>query len=215
MTRFDDLDDAAILALTDEEIQYYIDLACAEDGAPLLPPDPGAKPAPPTPEHDVTAYEVGGFLFASMHDAQDVANLVNDLTRVRSDYAPGGSYREHVINPEPSAVTVTSVRAFSPTAWNAQRAEVLKATAAVETWQKNRDEFDKVAKRRGEVAEWIVNRLAEVREAAYQRDRYVAELARYVTLAQGDEAIARTFLLKAHPEAAEYLPAMETAVAGG
>lgn len=207
LQRFDTMSDAELVALTDEQIALYMDLACAEAGVPLMPPDPG--PAPPEPERkqDVTHWVVGGFAFRNAEDAAAVANLVNGLPRLKADYARGGSYRDRISKSDDAVVTVEQERLYSPNAWDDQRAQVIERQAALEQHERLVSEWVNASEQRAKTAGFVHDRIADARVRESARERYQAEMERYKTLANGDEHVAYRFLIAAHPDAHEFVPA--------
>lgn len=206
LRRFDDLSESEILALSDEQVRYYMDLECAEAGAPLLPPDPGYAPEKQSYPKDREHFAVGGILFQNAADAQRVLELVNTLPRYKSDYARGGAYYEHIITAKDEPEVMGSGRDYSPEAWEGVRADVVAQNQAKTRWDEAKAEYDKAVEERDKACAWVMSRVEEVRENERKRQQYSAELARYTELAKGDEDMARDFLLRAKPEAAEYLP---------
>lgn len=206
MKTFDELATEEILALTDSEIERYINLECARSGVPLLPPEPGPGPEKPTTEKDVTLYAVGSFEFREQEAALRIADAINAERPVATKYASGPSY-QRIIDGPADAASVTANTYYSCERWAEVGSELLAYEEAHRRWEAERDEYTKAVKARDGAAEWIWNRIGEVREEERQRRRTVALLERYVELADGDEAVARKFLLDVEPEAAKYLPA--------
>lgn len=205
MKTFDELTDAEVLALTDAEIERYIDLECARAGVPLLPPEPGPEPEKPQADKDVTLYEVGGHSFREQEQALRVAAAINSEHPVETKYASGPGYQRIVGGPADEA-TVTTSSYFSRERWDAVGAELIAYEEAKQQWERERDEYRKAVSRRNSTVEWVVDRISTVREGERQRERYANLYLRYLGLADGDEVVARKFLLDAEPEAAKYLP---------
>ena len=53
MKRYNEMTDAELLELTNEQIATLIDYECALDGVPMLPPDPGPAPPDDVPPPDI------------------------------------------------------------------------------------------------------------------------------------------------------------------
>jgi hypothetical protein len=211
MRAFEDLSHEEILGLGEGEIERYCNLACAQEGAPLLPPEPGEKPEKPTHEPDVEVYEAGGEYLRSQEAALAVADAINKGGPLSWDYAPGGDYNQRRIKgAKDDARTVKGARFYSVAKWEEIKGEMLAYSEAKKRWEEEKKEYDEAVEARSRVTEWIWEKIAEVREAERQRERFAALLTRYLDLADGDEAVARKFLLDAHPEAEEFLPKEET-----
>ena len=214
MTRFDDLTDAEVLALTDEQIAYHVDRECAESGAGLLPPDPGLEPKRPEDMKDVTLYEVGstGLLFADKASALDVIDAIVNKVRFTGRHVSGPSYEQYAER-ENAEVEIRNKKMYSPSGWDAAKSLVLKYQADKKAWDAASTEYKKIADGRAAAAAWVYERISAVRDEQYQRERTATELARYIALADGDETIGRRFLLKAHPDWEKFLPEVAPQVA--
>lgn len=204
MRAFEDLSNEEILALTDEDIQRYCDLACAQEGAPLLPPEPGEKPVKPDHEPDVPVFSAGGEYFLSQEVALGVAEAINAGRPVTWDYA-GGWPHKRITGTKEYAEAVAASRFFSAAKWEEVKGEILAHEEAKTRWEKEKKEYDEAVKARSRVTEWIWDKISEVREAERQRERFTSLLTRYLDLADGDEVVARKFLFDAHPEARDFL----------
>lgn len=208
MKGFDRLTDAEILALTDDQIAYYMDLACAEEGAPLMPPDPGREPTKPAYQPDVTLHACGGFLFFDAETAARVADVVNGLRRAETKYVSGPRY-EKTAHIETDPVRLTTEKVYSPELWDQIKNEVNDYGERKQSWDARVKEHTEASKARDKVTAWIREKIEQVRDDDYQRERYTRELARYIELAEGDREMAVRFLFKAHPEAEKYLAMVE------
>ncbi len=213
MKRFDELSDAEVLALTDEQIAYYHDFACAEEGAPLMPPPVGPAPEVVEAQQDMKIYTVGGVSFATMEDASLVADAMNSCRRLTTEYARGGSYRDKVAKAVDAPESVTTESVYSQAMWDSVRQKVTAYNEAKAAWEKRRDDYSKAAELRSRVTAWISQCIESVRETDIERQRCEAEFARYVEIAQGDRAMARAFLIKARPEAAQFIAPVLTETA--
>lgn len=212
MKGFDRLTDAEILALTPDQITYYMDLACAEDGAPLMPPDPGTEPEKPAYQPDVTLHSCGGFLFFDAETAARVADVVNGVRRAETKYVHGPGYQKtaHVEN---DPVKIGNEKVYSPELWDRIKSEVNDYGERKKSWDSRVKEREEAARARDRVTSWIREKIEQVRDDDYQRQRYERELTRYIELAEGDRYMALRFLFKAHPEAEKYLPSADVMAA--
>lgn len=206
MKPFEELTDAEILALTEEQITYYIDRECAESGIALLPPEP---PTPPSGEHtadDLTTFEVEGLYFTDRADALRVMDLLNSIkTRGTRDYVRN-LYSRHRFTPARQPVDLTEFRMLS----DARAAKLGDAISEFERQreqhQKDRREYDRIERERGEVSDRIRKRRREARTAEDRKAEIGRLFDRYVDIAEGNRAIAAKFLAKAHSDARDMRP---------
>lgn len=209
MKRFSDLTDAEILALTEAEIAYHIDYECAEAGAGLLPPDPGPEPVKPEGMKDVSAFEVEGLVFTSREDALRVAEALEKCSRYELRYV-GNDWSQQVLVRESGPVEVKPVKHYSPNGWDAAKTIVRKYADEKKAWDERVSEMQRIIKERDSATEWVRNRIGEVRENEWRRQRVLADFERYVELAGGDRVIARRFLVKANPSAEQFIAPIAT-----
>lgn len=205
MTRFNDLTDAEVLALTEEQIAYHIDYECADSGAALLPPDPGPEPEKIKDMKDAAAFDVCGVLFTNREEALRVAEVLASCAIFETRYV-GNDWSQQVLVRVAESPEAKSVRYYTANGWEAAKALVSKYNAAKKAWDEAVSEYNRIVKERDSATEWIRNRVAEVRNEEWKRQRALNDYQRYVELADGDERIARRFMLKAQPDADKYLP---------
>jgi len=192
--------------LTDEQVQHYVDLACAIEGVPFLPPEP-TKPAAPAAEPDRAIYVVLGIDFADHLDAQRVADVLLDCEVLTRKYLPGAGYQHQTVERvDDTEITVGSARVFSREHWDRVRDEVQKYGQEEEEYQADMQEYREASARRSEASEAIYERISEVHEKHYRRQTLQAAYDRYLDLADGDAAVASRFLANAHHDAQDLLP---------
>lgn len=208
MKDFNELTEDEILALTQDDIERYIDLAAAENGVALLPPAPVA-PTPIDATFDVLAYEVGTFTFTNKGDALDVRDVVNKTkSRVRVTYA-GGEYSysgPKKVMADVESEEVTECRYLSENNAAQRAGAIADAEAAKTGYVKARADYDKIVLWRQRSREPIMR---AVRDAQHTRDRrtfLLAEYDRYLTLADQNRRVAARFLQAAHSDANALLP---------
>lgn len=206
MRQFDELTDEEILDLTDEQIERYVDLACAQEGVPFLPPEP-KKPEETAIEPDRSIYKVLGIEFGNKEDAQRVADLLLDCEVLATEYLPGASYKHRgASRKDATEITVDAARVFTAERWDSVRQEAQAYEAAKRQYDADMKEFKEASNRRSEASEWIYDRLQEARSKGYRRDNLRRDYERYLQLADGDERTAARFLADAHLDARDLLP---------
>jgi hypothetical protein len=206
MKPFDELTDSEILALTEQQIEYYIDRECAESGIPLLPPSP---PTPPSGEHtadDLTTFGVEGLYFTDRGDALRVLDLLNTIkTRGTRDYVRN-LYSRHRFTPARDPVDLTEIRMLSDERAAKLGDKITEFEKAREQHQKDRREYDQTERERGEVSDRIWKRRREAWKTETRKAEIGRLFERYVEIADGNRAIAARFLAKAHGDARDLRP---------
>ena len=205
MKRFDDLTDAEVLALTDEDVERYIDLACAEAGVQLLPEKPGPAPEKPDETRDATLFEVAGQSFSTMEDAESVMKMINGLTRLDTNYL-AGNYKDQYVSGSQSDVSITTNSVYSALRWHGIKEEMEAYAKAKKGHDSVVSSYKDCVRERNNESNSVRERVEEVHANAHEAGRLRRHLERYIELADGDVEVARRFLLNAYPDAKEYLP---------
>jgi hypothetical protein len=209
---FDELTAEELVALTDEQRQYYVDRLCAEEGVRLLP---AQAPVPPPQlgfEKDLTIYTVAGIGVFSREHADAIARAINTGRRVKLEYAPGLSYRDRYAVEDGDPAEVEESRAYSQHYYESRRALAHEHSEAMVAYEAAKVEYDRIVSARAAVSGRVLSAIAEaVREKA-KRDAVHAEYNRYLELADFDVNIARRFLTSAYPDAQEIAPDLFSAL---
>ena len=205
MRKLEELTTDEIVALSDDDVERYIDLACAESGVPLLPPMP-MPPDKPDAEPDGVVYAVGGIRFFEREDAQRVVDIANDLRRADEAYAPGAGWRHKIVTAKDDPETVETVKVWTPTGWDRNRNAIQKYDDAHATYDAENKEYQAAVKARGEASEWVRRTVSGAYAEHMRRQRLERDYARYLDIADGNEVVAARFLREAHSDAEEVLP---------
>jgi hypothetical protein len=204
MKSFHDLTDAEVLALTPAEVERYIDVECAQQGVPLLPPEPIEPEYDPEPEADVIVFSISGvsYSFTDRDAAVAIAAAVSGANRVDTAGTPAR------ISPVPSyyedAGELKEKRVLSEAAYVTARAVIEGNQAKKDCYEEAVKEFKNARTRRAEVAEEVYERRREVTDKAARKTFLDTQYARYLDLAGGDSAVATRFLIDAYPDATEH-----------
>lgn len=196
LKRFADLTASEKLALSDEEIDRYIDLECAVSGVPLVPVAPGAKPKVEV-KPDLVLYKFNEIYLRNQCDAVALAEFLTTVETVGIEYVPGPGY-EHKETPLRAPHTYKPEPVFSEAAATNWHDAIGRQAQAEADWRKAKEAYDRILSQRAEVSEPIYDELIDLREDAAARANIRAEYARYVELAKGDGGIALAFLEKVY-----------------
>lgn len=209
MKRFEDLSDPEIAALSERDVAFYCDFACAENGAPIALPEPGVMPSPPEMTEDLTVYNMGGMVFKNAEDAEKVASLARTFPRMKANYVSSGNLHKQVAVASDESVSVVPDQHYSGEKWERIKSSVVSYAAAKKQYEEDTEAYEKASKERDAATTYVREKVARVRREVEETGRMVAVFDRYVELAAGNLTMARAFLLKAHPEAEKYLPPVE------
>lgn len=216
MKPFDTLTEQELVALTEDEIQRYIDYACAENGVPLLPS------LPPTPvtvsyEPDAKLYSVGHWLhFRHPEQAARVLEAIREAAPVETDYlsTPSGTTSTAISARRSSSLTITSEEAFSPERAESIKSELAEAKRQEDVYNKAKKAYDAAVSERDSYASEILDKVSTAWETHHRREGLRRDYERYLSLADGNREIAARFLANAHADARQLLPDLFVFAAG-
>lgn len=209
---FGELTEDQLAALSDVDVERYIDLACAEEGVRLLPEFNAVPPVQASDGPDIVLHEVGGMFFRDVDDARQVARLASVCRRWAPEWIAGRGYsggtESHYYVPAESEVGVTDKKGYSKTFYEVRRAVMDQSTRDLKHYEEQKREWDGILGKRNEVRSRLWQAIEAARGTVNRRSRLRGEFARYLELADCDITIARRFLLKAYPDAQELDPAL-------
>lgn len=201
MKALENMTDAELTALTDEEIDDIIKLKKAEAGIKILrlPVYPELRPIP-TP--DVEVYEVAGYAFTDKEIAQKFANDTNDVipsaVRVGYDYWHGSSRQEYVTGKEASLVQIEVKHVHSSLQYASIKDAVTSNKRVEEAYEKVKKEYDEEEERAKDIASGVFDRVQGARDRINEVAGHVEHIVEYLKLSNGDVEVAWNFLKKAY-----------------
>jgi hypothetical protein len=206
MKRIHEMNDAEILALTDDQITKLIDYECALEGVPLLPPTPGDEPKNTLPEPDTTCYFVGGVLTTDKKLADKIYEVLTSGSLVTTDYSRDYNNKYlKPLNPEDySYPAITIQKHRSKKQWAACEDQYRVYKEAKNQYDEIKQLYDEASKSRQNVIDQVYDKINFVRSVKNQQDYIRTEFARYLELAENNATIAMNFLLKAKPAAKDH-----------
>jgi hypothetical protein len=199
MKKFHELTEQEILDLTADQINYYIDYDCADQGIGLLPPMPN-KPELNISEPDETVYQIGDIICLHAEQAQRIMETINQSALVRTDYNYPDSSRvritERMEKDNYYYPKMTPKDVYSQSLWLVVKDQAEAHNKALRRYNEDTSEYDKAVSGRKRVVEAIQEHIDNTREHAQGREQLRAEFKRYLELAEGRVSIALNFLLK-------------------
>lgn len=203
MKRIKDLTRDELVALTDDQIQRYIDIECAEDGVALLPPAP-TEPDVAAPEPDIECWSIPSVIFRERADALKVIDLITGLSRVMQENLGGWRYHYNYMTPrtptDDDRIDPKRERMWSPKRFDESRNAVDAANEAKEEYRKKKDAFDRALSMRAEVAKRVREKVDGAHAEVWEEDNVRREFNRYVEIADGDKTTALRFFKNAHKQ---------------
>lgn len=200
MKTINDLTDAELVELTDEKLEVFIDRECAEKGIPLLPSEP-VPPQEPTIPYDTIAYVVAYFEFENREDAEAVAAIINGKPRAKYEFKYPHDESHFVGWSIEDRVHVTEKTILSPPQHLATKAMRERYKAEKDAYDKLYEEYRKILGERDDVAGEVRSRRWDALKRKHDRDRHRQNFERYVTMAEGDRAVAFRFFSSAYGSA--------------
>jgi hypothetical protein len=208
MKNFDDLTKQELAVLTTEEVNRYINLACAEEGIPLVPDLP-PKPIQPVIESDTLFYEIAGQTVRTMADAEAIQKVFNGIQVYSKSYnrCIGDMY---VYEPDERSYNdptkIHTVKAISNElyALNKQNIETYKTEKG--EYDRIEGKFKSIKEKREHIEERFWNIYRDAVEWNYEMEQTKKTFIQYLDLANGDKEIAWKFLVKANEDVETIYP---------
>lgn len=204
--RIDEYASDELLVLDNQQIASVIDLECAFEGVPLLPPCP-SEPEEPKFEPDATIYEVAGY---KVKTPEEASLIMETLTKCQLwDTNSKGSYPNYinVLSPlsDYNKPKIETKQVYTPETYDVIRTDHEAYSAAKTRYDEAKKLYDNAYKEREDIAKDVWARVNEAHDEAGHVQFLKNEFNRYLELAQNNKQIAMNFLKKAHevPEVLE------------
>lgn len=198
--QFELLTDAELLALTQEEIDWYIKLKKAEKGVKIL-----ICPATPeyrsTPDKDITTYEVNGYLFTDRTTAEEISNFINSKisTALKTNYNYNYGYDYKYVEPyEGNLSQVNTGNYYSKQVYDSIKDMISSNDKIKKAYEKVKEEYDAEEEKCTEIVDKIYEAVNKAKERKYQEDEYKIRIQEYLRLANGNTEVAWNFFEKAY-----------------
>lgn len=198
MKRYCDYEDHEILGMSEDDIDKLIEIECAMAGAPLRM-DPPTAPTPSQIEPDVTTYTVsaGTLRFADKEKALAAVEFLNGLSRLRTESIIPRSYgAPYRVEPDDSELSVGTERHWSDVHYATHAKAIKDAKAAKDEYDRARREYDEAHKKREASVKDVYDYVRHVRDRDADRRHCRQTFASYLELAEGNQDIALSFMLK-------------------
>jgi len=197
---FEQLTDNELLSLSQEDIDWYIELKKAETGIKIIkcPETPIYREIPKT---DLKLYDVLGLNFESLEDATDIANFVNtkisSAFNIHSDYWNSRSEKyAEPYNGKLAEVKIESV--YKQETYNSIKDVILSNKKIEDSYNELKREYDDEQDKSQEIINNIYNKISDARERRNKFIEYIDRIKDYLRLSNGNEDIAWNFFTKAY-----------------
>jgi len=209
MKRFTEYTYDELVKLTQSEIETLVDLECAHEGIPLLPPEVPVKPYKPKDvEPDVTYYQFSHYpAFVTREDAWAASELLKqfDMPNTEWCYGRGKSYDLYKGVKKRPETDISAKEAYTESHY----AQVAEAKSRYEmdeaAYNEANTEYKDIEKKRAAVSQDVFKHIAEAKAHFAKIKRYCDEFRRYLKLAEGSRQIAWNFMKSAHPDEEEFI----------
>lgn len=202
--------------IQDKDVAYIVNLQCAEQGKPLLPPYP-EKPNKPEYKPDLTLYKVGGhcgWYAETPEEAAKILEVLSSLNLWETEYS-GFNYDFKKAKRKDSGswddpAKVEAECAFSLELWDKISNDLEAYSKAKKLYDTQLEEYQKAERERNEVSDWVWTHVNDAKEFKRKRDNYERYLEDYIKLADEDQEQGEIFFYKAYPDAKEYISKVYT-----
>lgn len=201
MKNHTELTNAELLALTPQGIADLIDFECAVAGIPLLPSFP-VKPVKPAFVKDVTLYNVSGLHFIDETEAMNVMKVLLDCNLVDTN-GWGDTTRTCELS-EYNKPKVETTQVYSQEQYSRIEQDIKYFNKLEDDYNQEMSEYNRILKLREEIAAEIQNKVDDLQLREARKEALITMFERYLTLADGNKAIALKFLNNAQSDAIDY-----------
>lgn len=199
-TNINEMNEQEVLSLTNDQIDWLIRYACAEEGIRHLP-EP-VKPEPFKPEYDAEVYEVHGMYFATVEAAEEIKQVLNDVShemrKLDYDWRNSSSYK--YVSEGSFAFSVEKVKCFTPARYEKIAGELKRLEAEKRKYEALLKEYQEEQKKAQHIKGIVFDVLESHRTTAYIREKSCNDYREYLKLANGNVETARRFFEKAYPD---------------
>lgn len=209
MKRIDELTEAELLALTDEQFNRQVDYECAVEGVAMLPPHPGQAPTNTLPAADVKVFRVAGVYTTDSDHAAAILELITSKPLFKTAHAKGYEGPEYLVpmgENDYSFPGIEKTTVFSPEQWDAIKEDQKAYDNLKKKWDGEMRIYQNAYESRKDIINQLSDRLREAQDNRYRREQIRTEFSRYLDLAENNTTIAMNFLLKAKPLTIDEFP---------
>jgi hypothetical protein len=201
MKRIHEMTEEELIVLDESDTNKLIDYECALEGVPMLPPHPGPEPKMEKITADHTVYEICSLYFASITDASNVLDAINNANGLyKSEGWSDDQHLERLCPGDYSYPKISTNNMISSEAWAAKRSAIEAHKTLKSVYDRSKKVYDTAYKERESIVQNVYDKIRTAKDNAYERDRYREEFKRYLELADKDTTIAMRFLIKAKPD---------------
>ena len=203
---FEGMNNSEKARLTDDEVNRRIDLECAQQGIPLFIEEMQVPLPPVAP--DMTLFKVADILFENEADALRVRDAINASRRWKMPnwYSDPTKVVQH-----DDPIEMLPHKAIHPSTAHKHQAALAAFEQMKSEYQRRRSENDEAIKARTKVAEKVWSEVNESRRIVRSNEEMCRLFIRYIDLANGDQTIARNFLIAAKKLGQDWVPDPELA----
>lgn len=201
MKTFEQLNDAELVDLTDEQIADYIKLKKAEQGIKILQ-QPEAVSLRQIPEANTVVYEVSGRYFLEKEPAEEICEVINKHSHkqrdVTYDYHINSSVKYERPKSYNNLENVSVSKVFSQETFNEIK-DILKSNSMIEkSYETVMEEYKAEEEKAAELTESVYEQIQKAKDRIAQFQEYKVRIVDYIKLANGVTDIAWNFFDKAY-----------------
>lgn len=195
MTPLNQLSDAEILDLTEEQIDKYVELECAEKGVPLPMTQLPEKPEPLIFKPDLKLMEFSAFTVTQELGEQIQALLIQNGMYLRPY---GKDYHYRIGHDNYEFQTPRVIHAQSQGASLANEDKNINLNEQWRVYNDAKDEQENRSDQVREIRKEVINYISGERQRIFTQESLVEDWKRYLALAEHNQDIAKNFFVKAY-----------------
>lgn len=198
MKKIQDMTTEEIFELNSDDIDNQIDLQCAINGVPLLPPHPGSKPEKPviTKKDYYTVDEK--YYFETRNEAMNLLTLLTKGDTMLVDEGWGEDKRMITIDSDSYSWPKISTKSMmTQDVYEASKPIIKKYQKELQQWEEINNAYKEAKKGRDEIAEEVYEQRTVAIDKVNRFIELEGKFERYIKLAGGDKVVAMGFLIDA------------------
>jgi hypothetical protein len=198
--RYTELTEDELAALTNEQVESYVDLECAMEKIPFLPVLPEA-PVKPNMNPGIPMYKVFSVVLKTQEDANRIFDVVNSCSVYKIEgYGNQPKVATQIAVGDYDYPKIEIVHITDPNSINEFNKVMSSYNIDKDAYEKMYEEYSEIKKERNKVSDKVSDAVTSARASVKKKSTYRETYNKYLGLASGIPDIAIQFMLDAYPD---------------